>query len=95
MTTSKKKAKPTYAQLARQNAELIAGLNVVHANALMTLKKASMGVRMASGVMLHLTAVGGADIVAPVMIRDGLSDDTIEALRRDIQRSLDLTKSGV
>ena len=90
-----KAKKPTYAQLERQNAELIAGLNAVHKNALASLKKASTSVRMASGVMLQLTAVGGADIIPPVMIRDGLSDDTIEALKRDVKRSLDLTMSGV
>lgn len=87
--------KPTYEQLARQNAELIAGLNAVHVSALGSLKKASTSSRMASGVMVQLTAVGGAEIISPVMVRDGLSDDTIEALRRDITRSLELTKSGV
>lgn len=90
-----KAKKLTYAQLARQNAELIAGLNAVHVSALGSLKKASTSVRTASGVMVQLTAVGGAEIISPVMVRDGLSDDTLEALRRDITRSLELTKSGL
>lgn len=90
-----KTKRPTYAQLVRQNAELVAGLNAVHQSALLTIKKASMAHRTASGVMVSLTAVGGAEIIPPVMVRDGLSDDTIEALARDIRRSLDLTKSGV
>ena len=88
-----KAKKPTYAQLARQNAELIAALAVQHNFALSKIDKAAN--RVASGVMLQLTAVGGADIIPPVMIRDGLSSEAVEALKRDIRRSLDLTKSGV
>jgi hypothetical protein len=90
-----KTKKPSYAQLQRQVLELTAGLSAVHKCALLGLKKASTATRTGSGVVLHLSAVGGASIVDPVMIRDGLSPDTLEALARDIQRSLDLTKSGV
>ncbi len=70
----------TYAQLARQNLELIAGLISVHKTAISNLPKASVARRMGSGVLLQLTGVGGEDIIPPVMIRDGLSDETIAAL---------------
>lgn len=87
--------KPTYAQLQRQVTELEASLAIRHATAASKIVKASTGNRMGSGVLLELTAVGGAEIVPPVMIRDGLSDETIAAIKVDIERSLALIKSGV
>lgn len=90
-----RKKKPTYAQLARQVVELTASLNAVHSSALLTMDKAGTARCMGSGVLLQLTGVGGGEIIPPVMIRDGLSSETISALKRDVQRSLDLTKSGV
>ena len=36
------------------------------------------------GVILRIDALGGAAIVAPVMIRDGLSAATVEALQDDL-----------
>lgn len=45
-----------------------------------------------SGVILTLTALGGREIISPVMIRGGLSNETVEALRADFRRSyLDAT----
>ena len=67
-----KAKKPTYAQLQRQVAELTAGLAILHTSALASIKKARTDARMGSGVLLQLTAVGGAEIISPVMIRDGL-----------------------
>jgi hypothetical protein len=99
-----KPKKPTYASLVRQNMELIAGIAVVGKHALSCLTKEAKRIakgsdlvtsRPASGVLLQLTAVGGEDIIPPIMIRDGLSLETIDALRREIQRSIDLTMSGV
>lgn len=43
-----------------------------------------------SGVILSLSALGGREIVRPVMIRDGLSPDSVTALRRDVCRSFEL-----
>ena len=45
---------------------------------------------MASGVLLRLYANNGPEIIPPVMIKDGLSDDTISALRADFRRSYEL-----
>jgi len=41
----------------------------------------------ASAAVLSITALGGKEIVAPVAIRDGLSIETIEAIKKDLQRS--------
>lgn len=88
-----KRHRPTYAQLERQVFELTAGLAPVKTHAIMNMERAA-GLP-GSGVVLQLTGIGGREIIPPVMIRDGLSDDTVAALRRDVRRSLDLTKSGV
>lgn len=40
-----------------------------------------------SGVVLTLSGLGGAEICKAVLIRDGLSAETIAALKRDIARS--------
>ena len=45
---------------------------------------------MASGVILELTALGGKEIIPPVMIRDGLSQATIKAIQNDLCRSFEL-----
>lgn len=49
--------------------------------------KASVDKKMASGVILTITALGGGEIIHPVLIRDGLSNETVEALRGDFRRS--------
>lgn len=43
-----------------------------------------------SGVILSLVAIGGREIVRPVMIRDGLSPASVAALRADVCRSFEL-----
>jgi hypothetical protein len=45
---------------------------------------------MASGVVLQLTANNGKEVIPPVMIKDGLSDETIAAIRADLARSYSL-----
>lgn len=45
---------------------------------------------MGSGVMLTLTVLGGCEVFRPVLIRDGLSDETIAALKEDLKRSFKL-----
>lgn len=91
----KKIKKPTYAQLERKVMEYHAGLAVVYSHAMNNLKHASTDRRMASGVLLQLTAVGGEEIIPPVMIRDGISNNTLLALRSDIERSRAITMKGV
>lgn len=43
----------------------------------------------ASGVIVTFTALGGREIVAPVMIRNGLSAATIAALQDDLCRTFE------
>lgn len=85
MSTKKKTA--TRAELARQVKELSAQLAHVYHFASAELPKAGTDRMMASGVLLELTALGGRAIISPVVIRDGLSADTIAALQRDMLRS--------
>ena len=42
---------------------------------------------MGSGVILTITALGGREIVEPVMILNGLSQETVAALRADFRRA--------
>jgi len=44
-----------------------------------------------SGVILTLESLSGTVLVDPVVIRDGLSDELILALRRDFYRSFELS----
>lgn len=85
-TSAKPRAK-TRAELQRENMELRAQLAHVYHTASVEIGKAGTEHMMASGVMLQLHALGGRELINPVVIRDGLSVDTIEALQRDIARS--------
>lgn len=87
--TSTKKPKPTKAELQRKIVELESQLVHTYHFADAYLHKAGSGL-LGSGVMLQLTALGGNKIVEPVMIKDGLSDETIAAIRKDLARSYEL-----
>ena len=43
-----------------------------------------------SAVIVTVTRLGGADVIPPVAIRDGLSRKTVEALQEDVCRSFEL-----
>jgi len=85
-----KPKKPTRQDLERQILELNGQLAYVYAQASRNIEKASTNHMMASGVLLQLTALGGREIIKPVVICDGLSDETIEALKKDLARSYEL-----
>lgn len=88
---SKPKPKPkTRADLQREVTELKAQLAHVYHFASAELHKAGTDRMMGSGVLLQLHANGGRELILPVMIKDGLSADTIEALQRDLARSYEL-----
>ena len=82
-----KKQTKTRADLLRQVAELNAQLASAYHFAAATLDKAGQDRMMASGVLLQMTALGGRELIVPVVIRDGFSADTLAAIRRDIVRS--------
>ena len=82
--------KPTYADLQRKIRELEAQSATAARAALRDIDKADDRL-MGSAVIVTLTALGGREIVAPFAIRDGLSPNTIQALREDIARTMTLS----
>lgn len=46
-----------------------------------------------SGVLVELTLLGGKSACSPFVLRDGLSKETIEAIRKDILKSYNLATS--
>lgn len=87
---SAKTKKPTYQDLLRQNMELKGQMANAYAFAAKDIAKASTDHLMSSGVLLQLNALGGRQIIEPILIRDGLSPETIEALKKDLARSFEL-----
>ena len=79
-------------KLERELLELKACSIAACSTILSVLPRLSTDHLMASGVVINLSRIGGADI-GTVCIRDGFSKETIEALNRDIQRSKELAKS--
>jgi hypothetical protein len=82
-----KTKKLTCADLKRKIEELEAQLVHVYHFADKEISKASHAHMMGGAVVITLQALGGKKITAPFAIRNGLSDDTIAALRRDIVHS--------
>ena len=89
MTT--KKVKPTKAQLQRKILELESQLAFRYHYACAEITKSSDKYMMGSGVLVQLTALGGREIISPVVIRDGLSEETILAIQKDLIRSYELS----
>jgi hypothetical protein len=87
MTTKKPTKAQRIAELERKLAEALAGQAHTYHFAEQGLAYASQKHMTASGVILTLTALGGREICAPVLIRNGLSEATIEALKADFVRS--------
>lgn len=83
---TKKKA-DTRADLQRKVAELTAQLASTYHFASAELNKAGTDRLMGGGLLITMHALGGREVMTPVVIRDGLSADTIAALQRDILRS--------
>lgn len=81
--------KTTKADLERKIIELEAQLAYVYAAVSKDIHKTG-DCLTASGVLVRLTALGGREIVKPFVIRDGLSEETINALKKDLQRSYEL-----
>lgn len=73
--------------LLREVTELKAQLASTYHFASAELHRTSKVALMGSGVLVQLTGLGGRDLTCPFVVLDGLSDDTIAALRRDIARS--------
>ena len=88
MTKKPSKAKAENTILRRKVAELEAQLASSYHFASMTLSDAAD--KMQGGaVILRLTALGGKELITPVAIKNGLSQESVAALRADIARSWD------
>ena len=89
MTKTTKPARPSRASLknslAVQTAQDIGATAAAHRD----IDGATTNRYMASGLILQLTNLSGKVVVGPVMIVDGLSPDTIAAIKADIKRSHD------
>lgn len=75
------------AELERRLKEAEAGQAHVYPSASQAIDKASTNHLYGSGVIITLTFLGGREVHSPVLIRDGLSKETIEALKADFLRS--------
>ncbi len=74
----------TKQQLQREIVELKAQMASSYALAGVNLAKVSDKNLMGSGVLLELSFIGGKDAISPVMIHNGLSPATIDAIRLDL-----------
>lgn len=86
-----KKKPTTKADLERKIKELEAQLIHQYHFATRLIDRASIKKTMGSAVIMELTFLGGAKVFEPVAIKDGLSDDTIAAIKADLKRSYELT----
>ncbi len=87
MKTSKLTKTDRIAKLTRELEEAKAYHIYRHHFASKTLDKFSTDRLMGSGVVLSLTLIGGRELFEPVMICNGLSKETIAALKADLVRS--------
>lgn len=85
-----KKATKSRADLEREINELKGQLAYVYAIACNNLISASTDRLTGSGAVITISALGGRHIIDSVVIRDGLSPETIAALRNDLKRSYEL-----
>lgn len=85
-----KPQKPSRADLERKILELEALQPHRLAFGQTEIDKASVDRLMGSGVILSLTVLGGKQVLEPVCIRDGLSKETIAAIKADMHRSFEV-----
>lgn len=78
------------ADLERQLRETLAGQVHQYHFADEGLNKASTKHLIGSGVVITLTVIGGRELIPPTLLRDGLSDELIAALRADFVRGYQL-----
>jgi hypothetical protein len=90
MTPSNIKQKPTRKELEQKVRELEAQLVHRCYFASQAIEKAGTKYLSGSGVIISFAALGGREITEPVCIRDGLSAETIAALKSDFARSYEI-----
>ena len=82
--------KLTRQEMERKIRELEAQLTHRCHFAARNIDKAGIKSLTGSGVILSLVTLGGREIIEPVCIRDGLSDETIASLKADFVRSYEI-----
>lgn len=87
MKTEKKTKDERIAELEQKLEEAKAHHIYRHHFASKALDRLSTDKLMGSGVVLSLTLIGGKELFEPVMICNGLSKETIAALKADLARS--------
>jgi CTP-dependent riboflavin kinase len=87
MTDKKQTKAERICELERKLVEAQAQQIRNHHFASVGIEKASINKCIGSAVIITITALGGREIVAPVAIRNGLSDATIKAIQDDLLRS--------
>ena len=85
-----KKQNITKADLERKLKEALAGQAHVYHFAELEIEKMSVDHLLGSGIILSMQVLGGRKIVESVLIRDGLSKETITAIKADLKRSYEL-----
>ena len=83
------KAQALIAELQRKLKESEAQQVYRHHFAHGAIDRTSIDRLMGSGVILSMTFLGGKEVFEPVMIRNGLSKETIEAIKADLVRSFE------
>lgn len=86
-----KKVTKSRSDLEREIKELKGQLAYVYAIVCNNLIAASTDRLTGSGAVLSISTLGGRQVIDSVVIRDGLSPETIAALRADLKRSYELT----
>ncbi len=87
MKTEKKTKAQRIAELEKKLEEAKAQHIYLYYFASKALDRFSTDKLMGSGVVLSLTLLGGKELFEPVMICNGLSKETIAALKADLARS--------
>jgi hypothetical protein len=87
---TKEKQAARIAELERKLKEALAGQAHVYQFAEQGLARASTDHLVGSGIVITATVLGGRELFAPVLIRDGFSPELIAALKADFKRSYDL-----
>lgn len=84
-----KKKGQTKTELLRKLKEMEAQMTSSYHFASAGLDKATYPALMGTALIIEMTALGGRELMRPVAIRGGLSQETIDGLRKDIARSYD------
>lgn len=82
-----KKKKLTRKELERKLFEARSQQIHTHHFAKQTIHKCSTDRLMGSGVIIQLSFLGGEEVIPATCISGGLSNETIEALKKDLVRS--------